>query len=303
MLTQIPLDVEVSKRVIYKENYSLLTRGSGKLFLFAADQKIEHLNDDFFGQGIDQNALSPYHIFRIAHQGSIGALATSAGLIARYAHEFPGINYIVKLNSKTNLVDPMQDPISTALWSVSDIIELRRNAQVPIIGVGYTIYLGSCHEHTMMQQAAQIVKAAHKEGLIVIFWVYPRAHHILNSCTPEIIAGACGLANALGADFVKVHAPLASQDLNSIQALQVATQAAGNTQVVCAGGSQTDISSLFSTIHSQIHVGGTAGCAIGRNIFQRSLPEAIALTRAISALVYEDASIDEAEKLARDSRK
>jgi len=40
-------------------------------------------------------------------------------------------------------------------------------------------------------------------------------------------------------------------------------------------------------------------CAIGRNIFQRSEPEAIAMTEALSALVHDNASVERALEFYR----
>ena len=45
-----PLDVPKKASQTYIKNYLKMTRGSGRLMLFAGDQKAEHLNDDFFGQ-------------------------------------------------------------------------------------------------------------------------------------------------------------------------------------------------------------------------------------------------------------
>ena len=47
-----PLDVPQELRMEYKRNLVSITKGSGRLMLFAGDQKIEHLNDDFHGSGI-----------------------------------------------------------------------------------------------------------------------------------------------------------------------------------------------------------------------------------------------------------
>ncbi|MDD4138451.1 MAG: aldolase, partial [Methanoregula sp.] len=48
---RIPLDVPPEEQERYRENYDAITHGTGRLMLFAGDQKIEHLNDDFFGEG------------------------------------------------------------------------------------------------------------------------------------------------------------------------------------------------------------------------------------------------------------
>ena len=73
--------------------------------LFAGDQKAEHLNDDFFGRGIGPQDNDPEHLFRIASQANIGVFAAQLGLIARFGMDYPNVPYLVKLNSKTNLVN------------------------------------------------------------------------------------------------------------------------------------------------------------------------------------------------------
>jgi len=290
----VPGDVPQSVQADFVKRYTTITKGTGRLFMFAADQKLEHLNDDFYGEGIDSAALEPQHIFTIAEHATIGALATHVGLIARYGAMYTHINYIAKLNGKTNLVsDKETDPMSTMLWDVDDAINVAQNMNIPLCGVGYTIYLGSMYEHEMLAQAAQIVMKAHEQGLIAILWVYPRARYIQKQNTPALIAGAAGVAQTLGADFVKVHVPETGSK-EDMQALAIAVQAAGNTQLICSGGSRIDAVELIKNVADQLSLGNAAGCAIGRNIFQRSYKEALALTAALAALVYDGATVQQA---------
>lgn len=140
----VPLDVPRNARNEYIRNYTEITRGSGRLMLFAGDQKVEHLNDDFYGSGISEDDADPEHLFRIASRGRIGVFATQLGLIARYGMDYPEVPYLVKLNSKTNLVKTSQaDPLSRAWLDVSQVMEFRRESGLRILGVGYTVYPGA----------------------------------------------------------------------------------------------------------------------------------------------------------------
>ena len=47
----VPADVPAVNRENYIDNYLAATRNTGRLMLFACDQKFEHLNDDFVGEG------------------------------------------------------------------------------------------------------------------------------------------------------------------------------------------------------------------------------------------------------------
>ena len=51
----------------YKKNYLAITVVE-HLFLFSCDQKIEHLNKDFYGPGIDPQDNNPEHLFKIANK-------------------------------------------------------------------------------------------------------------------------------------------------------------------------------------------------------------------------------------------
>ena len=63
---------------------------------------------------------------------------------------------------------------------------------------------------------------------------------------------------------------------------------------MCAGGSTVDAETFLTQLHDQIHIGGACGNATGRNIHQRSLDEAVRLTKAISAITLADATVEEA---------
>ncbi|MDD2835858.1 MAG: aldolase [Methanothrix sp.] len=293
----IPLDVPEESRSKYKENFLKISKGSGRLMLFAGDQKVEHLNDDFFGQGIDAQDNDPEHLFRIAAKANVGVFATQLGLIARYGIDYSNVPYLVKLNSKTNLVKTSQaEPVSPQWIDIAQVAKFKEQSGLSILGVGYTIYLGSEREGEMLTEAAQMVFQAHQTGLVTVLWIYPRGKAVKEEKDPHLIAGAAGVAAALGSDFVKVNYPQkAGQD--SAQIFREAVQAAGRTKVVCAGGESTDAQVFLQRLHDQIHISGASGNATGRNIHQRPLAEAVRLCNAIYAITVENASVDEAYKI------
>ncbi len=293
----VPLDVPRAVREKYIDNYLEITRRTGRLMLFAGDQKVEHLNDDFYGEGIHPDDSSPEHLFRIASRAKIGVFATQLGLIARYGMHYPDVPYLVKLNSKTNLVKtPQSDPFSKQWLNVQQVEEFRDNSGLNILAVGYTVYPGSEYEAEMLHQAAQIVYNAHQYGLITILWVYPRGKAVADEKDPHLIAGATGVAACLGSDFVKVNYPK-KEGYESREIFKEAIQAAGRTKVICAGGSSVDVESFLKRLHDQIHVSGAAGNATGRNIHQKSLEDAIRMCNAIYAITVEDAGVAEAIKI------
>ena len=290
----VPLDVPESAKATYIDNYLLVTQGSGNLMLFAGDQKVEHMNNDFYGEGIAEDDADPKHLFRIAQESRIGVFATQLGLITRYAMDYPDVPYLVKMNSKTHLVKTAQkDPYSPQLFTVQQVVNLRNSTGLDIAGIGYTIYLGSENESQMMREAAQLISEAHANGLLTVLWIYPRGTAVGDEKDPHLIAGATGVAATLGSDFVKVNAPKKDGD-SSADILKEATMAAGRTKVVCAGGSSVSAEAFLKQLYDQLHTGGCAGNATGRNIHQKPLGEAIRMCNAISALTIDEASVEDA---------
>lgn len=282
----IPADVPAAERSRWLRNMSLLTRDTRNVYLFAADQKVEHVLE-----------LDPQRIVSIAQKTGAGALATHLGLLTRIddqlrPHEIP---YVVKLNGKTNLIPAQaRDPFSTLFTTVEQVAAVRDEG-MPIVGVGYTLYPGSFYEDAMLHEAAQCMYEAHRQGLVGILWIYPRGEHISDDTDGALIARGAGLAPCLGADMVKIKVPHAASLEEVCAFLARAQENAGNVRVLCSGGAYVDDPVTFLThTHAYIHQGQAHGCAVGRNLFQRPLDEAYALDRALSALLYEDATLTEA---------
>lgn len=292
----VPSDVPKGMREEYVRNYLEATHGKGRLMLFAGDQKIEHLNNDFFGEGIHEDDADPEHLFRIADKAKIGVFAAQYGLITKYGPDHKDIPYLVKLNSKTNLVKTEQmDPYNRMLVGVDRVVKMKENSGLKILAVGYTVYLGSEFEHKMLREASKIICDAHEHGLLAVIWAYPRGKAVADEKDPHLIAGATGTAACLGADFVKVNYPK-KEGGDSKELFREAILAAGRTKVVCAGGSSTDVKAFLRRLKDQVEI-GASGNATGRNIHQKGLDEAVRMCNAISAITLEDSSVEEAMKI------
>lgn len=209
------------------------------------------------------------------------------GLISRYGGYYKNIPYLIKLNSKTNTsTKSNRDPYSKQLYTVDQVIQFKKNSNLNILGVGYTIYLGSDYESYMLSEASNIIFEAHQNGLIAILWMYPRGKNVSNEKDIHLISGAAGVATSLGADFVKVNFPIINNKHKDILYKEISL-ASGNTGVLFSGGSSLDTIKLLTNIHDQIHIYKSSGCAIGRNIHQKCLNDAIKVCNAISSIIYE----------------
>ncbi len=294
MKIRVPLDVPLEAEATYIRNYQLITKETDRLMLFAGDQKVEHLNDDFYGENVHMDDADPEHLFKIASKAKIGVFATQLGLISLYGRDYPDIPYLVKLNSKTHLIKTAQmDPVSRQWIDVEQVVQFKEQSGLKIVGVGYTIYLGSEYESQMLQEAAQIIYKAHQNGLITVLWIYPRGKAVKDERDPHLIAGATGVGACLGSDFVKVNYP-EQKGKKSEEIFKEAVAAAGRTKVLCAGGPSVDVKLFLQRIHDQLFISGAAGNATGRNIHQKSLQDAIRMCDAISAITYKGLDVEEA---------
>ncbi len=286
MNIQIPLTVPKSKAAEYTNNIKKATHGTGKLMLFAGDQKVEHMNDDLVGASLPAEVADPEHYFKIASGADIGIFATHLGTIARYGGDYKNVPYLVKLNGKTNLIPKENhDPLSRQWVDVADVVRFKKDSGLNIYAVGYTIYLGSEFESIMLHQAAQIVVDAHQHGLFVVLWIYPRGKAVSNEKDIHTIAGCAGIGMSLGADFVKVIYPYGDDIKQSAENFREVTTAAGRTGVLCVGGSKQDSEKYLEHVREQMNTAGARGIAVGRNIYQQSLNDAIDLANKLTAIV------------------
>lgn len=301
----VPADVPDELIETFIDNMDAATCGTGKMNLFACDQKIEHLNDDFYdgGNKIPLSSNDPEHLFEIgakAHaEGTIGVLAGQLGLISQYARDYPELPYLVKLNSKSHMVGTSQrDPVSQALWDLDDVASLLHNG-INVVGIGYTVYIGSEYEHEMLTEAATFIRQAHEMGMISVVWMYPRGKAVTDEKDPQLISGAAGVAGCLGADFAKVNYPRAFEGMTQAESLGVAAEAAGRCGIICSGGGSLPPEEFLDRLVQQMQVSGCRGAATGRNIHQKGTEDAVRMTAACKAVICDGAGLEEALDIYR----
>ena len=72
---------------------------------------------------------------------------------------------------------------------------------------------------------------------------------------------------------------------------------------ICAGGSSVPVKSFLQQVHDQMHEAGTMGTAVGRNVHQKPLKEAIAFCNAVYALVVEEKTVPQAMRIYNSEKK
>lgn len=238
----------------------------GRAMFLAYDQGMEHGPTDFN----DKN-VNPAYIINIASKGGFSAVIFQKGIAEKYQKEIKQskVSLVVKLNGKTNLV--RGEPVSRQLCSVDEAIKLGA------VAVGYTIYIGSEFEKEMLIEFEKIRREAHKKGLPVIVWIYPRGKGIKGKKKRNLMAYAARVGLEIGADVVKLQSTGDKKDI------EWAVESAGKCKVIIAGGAKKSEKKLLKEIKDAISV-GCIGVAIGRNVWQAKNP--LVISRKLRKVIW-----------------
>jgi class I fructose-bisphosphate aldolase len=262
--------------------------GTGKFVILPVDQGFEHGPARSFGPNAE--GYDPSYHPSLAIEAGCNAYAAPLGFIAAIAHEYAGrIPLILKVNNSDSLGGPAQ-PLSALTSSVQDALRLGCNA------IGFTIYPGSDERNPMYEQVRELIAEARAAGLPTILWSYPRGGKLSKDgeTAIDVVAYAAHLACQLGAHIVKVKPPSAhveqSEAKKYYESLPIATLADrvrhvaqacfnGKRIVIFSGGAAKGSAEVLAELR-EIQLGGGFGTIMGRNSFQRSRADGVALLKS-----------------------
>ena len=207
--------------------------------------------------------------------GGADAVLTQRGIAERVHPNKNGAGYIVHVNGSTTIGPDESDKRVTA--TAEDAVRAGADA------VSFHINVGSEHEPDQIEELATLTADAERLGLPVLAMAYARGPGV-DETDPEALGHAVRLAEELGADVVKTGY---SGDGDSFARVTEST----TLPVVIAGGSKGTDRETAEMVRGAMD-GDAAGVSMGRSIFQHQDPEGIA--RTVSAIVHEDAGVDEA---------
>ena len=261
--------------------------GNGTLLLLPIDQGLEHGPVDFF---TNPPAKDPDFQVRLALEGNYSGIALHIGLATRYLRDHAGrLPLVLKVNGKT-AVPSSDDAFSPLTSSVEDAVRLGAAA------VGYTCYVGSPAQDRDLRQMNEVRAECERYGMPLICWAYPRGSAIdkrggQNSL--YAIDYAARVASEMGADVIKLNIPREHTDADSAspapydtlvedrrEMLARVIRSGGRSLVIFAGGSKLQDDELLGRIDDCMAAGGS-GFIFGRNMWQRPLHEALAMTARV----------------------
>ncbi len=262
--------------------------GTGKMIILPVDQGFEHGPARSFAP--NPAAYDPHYHYQLAIDAGLNAYAAPLGMIEAGADTFAGqIPTILKMNSSNSLVPKAAGYDQAVTAAVEDALRLGCAA------IGFTIYPGSSFGLEMFEEISELREEAAAKGLPTVIWSYPRGEDLSKQGETAIDVGAYAaqIAALLGAHVIKIKlsTDYVEQDeakkVYEKYAIDVSTQAArvrhcmqaafgGRRIVVFSGGAAKGEDAIYDDARA-IRDGGGNGSIIGRNTFQRSREDAMAM--------------------------
>lgn len=262
--------------------------GTGKMIILPVDQGFEHGPARSFAP--NPAGYDPHYHYQLAIDAGLNAYAAPLGALEAGADTFAGqIPTILKCNSANSLMSGTAGKNQAVTASVDDALRLGCSA------IGFTIYPGSDMALDMFEEIVEMRKEAAAKGVATVIWSYPRGEAITKEGETAIDIGAYAahIAALLGAHIIKIK--LSSDHLMLPEAkksfedngIDIATQAArvrecvrssfdGRRIIVFSGGAAKGADAVYDDARA-IRDGGGNGSIIGRNSFQRSREDALAM--------------------------
>jgi len=287
------LDLSLGKRTRLHRLLYEHGPGNGTTLLMPIDHGVEHGPVDFFA---NPDSIDPEYQLRLAKEGGYSGIVFHIGLAEKYMRDYAGeVPLILKLNGKTNIPSDAL-AFSAQDATVEDAVRLGADA------VGYTLYVGSPRQDEDFIQLMRVRANCERYGMPLIVWSYPRGEAIEKKGGRDSLYAvdyAARLANELGADVVKLNVPKFDdprneespkpyntlyKEMDYAKAVRKVTVSAGKTLVLFSGGSKISDEDLLNKARICMAQGAT-GLIFGRNMWQRPMDEALALTATIKEIM------------------
>jgi predicted phospho-2-dehydro-3-deoxyheptonate aldolase len=216
--------------------------------------------------------------------GGANAILMHKGIV-RAGHRGTGrdVGLIIHLSAGTSL---SPDPNAKELvCTVEEAIKLGADA------VSIHINLGAETDKEMLRQLGQISERCVEWQMPLVAMMYTRGPKIKDEYDADNVKHAARVGAELGADIVKVVYT------GSVESFAAVVEGCTVPVVIAGGPKMGSDEEIFNMVQGALEA-GAAGVSIGRNAFQHKNPTR--MVQALSKMVHEVASVDEAIKIVQD---
>ena len=230
---------------------------------------------------------------KLALDGNYSGIVFHIGLATKYMNKYAGkIPLVLKINGKTNIPSDAQS-FSPLDGTVEDAVRLGADA------IGYTLYVGSPRQDQDFLQFNHVRQECERYGMPIIMWAYPRGEAVKTKGGNDSLYAvdyAARVALELGADVVKLNvpdyekqspdqpSPYNTMDLGYAGSVGKIVASAGRALVLFSGGSKVSDEDLMLKARTTMENGAT-GLIFGRNLWQRPMNEALAISEKLLQLM------------------
>ena len=218
----------------------------------------------------------PGRVLAQVAEGGADAVLANPGAIRRYAAELKSLGVIARMDGGGSLLS--KAPESRLLYSVEDALRLGADA-VACMG-----FPGTPLEGHTLANVANLAGQCQNWGMPLMAEVLPGGFTHLELRTPENVRLAARIGVELGADLIK------TEYTGSEDSFRTVVENCFRPVLVLGGSKMDDERAVFAMVRSALNA-GAAGAVIGRNVWGHRNP--LAVVRALSHLVHNDASLEE----------
>jgi fructose-bisphosphate aldolase/2-amino-3,7-dideoxy-D-threo-hept-6-ulosonate synthase len=216
-------------------------------------------------------------------EGKVDALLVHKGIARKI--EVDGAGLIVMLSGASNLSPNPNCKVQVC--SVQEAVRLAADA------VSVHVNIGAQDEDKMLSNLGKVSEECEAFGMPLLAMMYPRGPKITNEHDVNVVAHAARIGAELGADLIKTNYT------GNIETFKTVAESCPVPVVIAGGPKCGSLQEVLQTTYDALQ-GGAAGLSIGRNVFQCDRPTQI--SRALSVIVHEGASVEQAQKILGEKR-
>jgi DhnA family fructose-bisphosphate aldolase class Ia len=249
-----------------------LLKEDGKVLIVAMDHGTN--------AGAPAGLVNPAEAIKKVKVGGADAVIVNYGIARQYAKELVGLGLILRMDIAPTMLG--KGHASTLIYGIKEALQLGADAVIVNGGPGVGV------EEITLPNIAAIASECAEWGMPVIGEMSPGGFDSDPEMrTLENIKLGARIACELGSDMIKTIYKPGFKEV--VEACPV--------PIVVLGGAKTNDDVAFLASIKDALDEGAAGVAIGRNVWGHPEPEKI--TRALKALIHDNANLEEATAILK----
>jgi len=233
--------------------------------------------------GVTPGLERPGRVIEQVMAGGADAIMASFGILKHERPAWAGsVPTILRVDGGVSLYrsDWLDYDAWRLMYQIDDALALG------CAGIVTMAFMGSPAELDTLTITARVAAEAANTGLVLMVEALPcRCERIPDPLAPAAMASAARLAYEHGADVIKNYFT------GSAASYRTVVEAAPIPMLIAGGVPMENARAVLTTVHDAV-AAGASGAVIGRNVWQHPDPEG--MTRALTRLIHEGVSIDEA---------